>query len=254
MKFVFSPDVILCGWLGSKHQLTISSLIYPLTPRGVGAPWMNLKPIAFIFSCSPLPSGTWRTPACPFLDVVFQLLPLSALSSSSFHCALQNGFGQTWWTGNMTIPLQFASLHDRQEVFGWSDCLLDLGTDFLVGNMIFVWDAKYLAVALISMTCILLWTFAVRVHDSQAHRKMDMTRESIRRTLKLREILLSFQSVFNLVNTAAVCAILKNISGLKPSSVISEPRYLKLVTVSSFCPFTLISVLMPLASYTYLKQ
>ena len=21
-KFVFSPDVILCGWLGSKHQLT----------------------------------------------------------------------------------------------------------------------------------------------------------------------------------------------------------------------------------------
>ena len=29
----------------------------------------------------------------------------------------------------------------------------------------------------------------MRVHDSQAHRKMDMTRESIRRTLKLREIL-----------------------------------------------------------------
>ena len=82
----------------------------------------------------------------------------------------------------------------------------------------------------------------MRVHDSQAHRKMDMTRESIRRTLKLREILLSFQSVFNLVNTAAVCAILKNISGLKPSSVISEPRYLKLVTVSSFCPFTLIDL------------
>ena len=22
MRFVFSPDVILCGWLGSKHQLT----------------------------------------------------------------------------------------------------------------------------------------------------------------------------------------------------------------------------------------
>ena len=28
--------------------------------------------------------------------------------------------------------------------------------------------------------------------------------------------------------------------------VISEPRYFKLVTVSSFCPFALISVLMPL--------
>ena len=38
----------------------------------------------------------------------------------------------------MTIPLQFASLYDGQVVFVWSDCLLDLGTDFLVGNMVFV--------------------------------------------------------------------------------------------------------------------
>ena len=36
-----------------------------------------------------------------------------------------------------SISLQFASLYDRQ-VFMWSDCLLDLGTDFLVGNMVFV--------------------------------------------------------------------------------------------------------------------
>ena len=35
----------------------------------------------------------------------------------------------------MTIPVQFASLYDRQEVFVWSNCLLDLGTDYLVGNM-----------------------------------------------------------------------------------------------------------------------
>ena len=40
--------------------------------------------------------------------------------------------------GDMTIPLQFVSLNDGQEVFVWSNCLLDLGTDFLVGNMIFV--------------------------------------------------------------------------------------------------------------------
>ena len=30
----------------------------------------------------------------------------------------------------MSIPLQFASLYYRQ-VFMWSNCLLDLGTDFL---------------------------------------------------------------------------------------------------------------------------
>ena len=33
--------------------------------------------------------------ACPFPDVVFPPLPLSALSSFPFHCALQDGFGQT---------------------------------------------------------------------------------------------------------------------------------------------------------------
>ena len=87
----------------------------------------------------------------------------------------------------------------------------------------------------------------MRVHDSQAYRKMDVTRERISRILELREILLSIQTGFNLVNAAIVCAILGSISGLEPSSVITEPRYLKLVTVSSLCPFALISVLIPLA-------
>ena len=57
------------------------------------------------------PLGLAELQACPFPDVVFPPLPLSALSSSPFHCALQDGFGQTWWTGNMTIPLQPASLY-----------------------------------------------------------------------------------------------------------------------------------------------
>ena len=86
------------------------------------------------------PLGLAELQACPFPDVVFPPLPLFALSSSPFHCALKDGFGQTWWTGNMTIPLQFASFYDRQEIFMWSNCLLDLGTDLLVGNMVFVWD------------------------------------------------------------------------------------------------------------------
>ena len=38
----------------------------------------------------------------------------------------------------MTIPLQLAFLYDGQKVFVWSNCLLDLGKDFLVGNMVFV--------------------------------------------------------------------------------------------------------------------
>ena len=86
----------------------------------------------------------------------------------------------------------------------------------------------------------------MRVHDSQAYRKMDVTRERISRIFELREILLSIQTGFSLVNAAVASAILESISVLEPSSVMTEPRYLKLATVSSFYPFTLISVLMPL--------
>ena len=39
--------------------------------------------------------------------------------------------------GDMTIPLQFASLYNVQEVFLWFDRLLDIGTDLLVSNMVF---------------------------------------------------------------------------------------------------------------------
>ena len=67
--------------------------------------------------------------------------------------------------------------------------------------------------------------------------------------MELREILLSFQTGFSLANAAVVCAILGSISGLEPSLVITEPRYLKLATVSSFCPFTFLSLLMPLVLF-----
>ena len=81
------------------------------------------------------------------------------------------------------------------------------------------------------------------------YRDMDVTKERISHILELREILLSIQTGFSLVNAAVVCAILESNSGLEPLSVITEPRYLKLVTVSRFSPFTLISVLMPLVLF-----
>ena len=78
---------------------------------------------------------------------------------------------------------------------------------------------------------------------------MDATRERISRILELRDMLLSFKTGFSLVNAAVACAILESISGLEISSVITEPRYLKLVTVSSFSHLTLIFVLMPLVLF-----
>ena len=67
--------------------------------------------------------------------------------------------------------------------------------------------------------------------------------------MELREILLSIQTGFSFANAAVACAVLESISGLEPSSVIPEPRYLKFVTVSSFYPFTLISVFTPLVLF-----
>ena len=56
------------------------------------------------------------------------------------------------------------------------------------------------------MACVLLCGSAVRVHDSQAYRKMEVIRERISRILELIEMLLSFQIVFNLVNAAVMRA------------------------------------------------
>ena len=74
------------------------------------------------------------------------------------------------------------------------------------------------------MACVLLWSSSVRVYDSQANRKIDVTMERISYILELREIHLSFQIGFNLVNAVVASAILESISSLEPSSVITEPR------------------------------
>ena len=74
------------------------------------------------------------------------------------------------------------------------------------------------------MACILLCSSAVRVHDSQAHRKMDVTRKHINRILELNGMLLSFQTGFNLDNAVVVCATLKSISGLEPVLVLLSHR------------------------------
>ena len=79
----------------------LSYLIYPLTARVVGAPEMISQPLHCIL-------GLGELQACPFPDVIFPPLPLSALSSSPFHCALQDGFGLTWWTGDITRTRSFS--------------------------------------------------------------------------------------------------------------------------------------------------
>ena len=78
-----------------QDLLLLTSPHLSLNREGVvGAPQMIRKqfpPFLWVFS------ALWELgelKVCPFPDVVFQLLFLSALSSSPFHCALQYGFCQ----------------------------------------------------------------------------------------------------------------------------------------------------------------
>ena len=100
---VVSDRNLACTALIRHKTLTTSAIIiiiiiittYPLTARVVGAPQMILQPVFSIFLVLHCPLGLAELQACPFPNVVFPPLPLSALSSSPFHCALQYGFGQT---------------------------------------------------------------------------------------------------------------------------------------------------------------
>ena len=62
-------------------------------------------------------------------------------------------------------------------------------------------------------------------------------------------MLLSLQMRFSFVRAAVACAILERTSGLESSSETTAPRYLKLVTVPSLCPFISISLLLRLALF-----
>ena len=59
---------------------------------------------------------------------------------------------------------------------------------------------------------------------------MDVTRERINRTFELRERFLSFQTGFNLVNAAVVCAVLESISSI--SYLINPVLYQRAIAAS----------------------
>ena len=111
-------------------------------------------------------------------------------------------------------------------------------SDLFVGDVVSVSDAD-----VFSEACILFSVSAISVQDSQAYRNMDMTRERFSLIFELSAIFLSFQMVLSLASAAVAWAILARISGLDPSSAMIAPRYLNLLTQSSFSPLTLITVL-----------
>jgi len=112
----------------------------------------------------------------------------------------------------MRIPFHLASLYNSKQIFMGSDGFPNSVFHFLIGNMVLI---RYIE-DLISMACIFLSISAVKVHDSQAYKNMEITNECISLILELSKIFLSFQMGASLLIAAAVCAILERTSGFDP--------------------------------------
>ena len=167
-------------------------IIYPLTVRVVWAPKMILRPVFSIFSCSPLPSGTCRTPGLSipwcclptFSSVCLVFFPLSVCLARWFWPDQMNGkhdhttevCGSLRSSGGLRVVQLPAG-----SCYGLPHWLHGLCMRCVVscGSTSFLW----LVYVFGALLC--------RVHDSQAYRKMDVTRERISRILGLTEKLLS---------------------------------------------------------------
>ena len=73
--FMVSEKIPIFRFLTSPDTSSIINMTYPLTARVIGAPQMISQPVCSIFPCSPLPSGTWRTPD---LSIPWCCLPTSS--------------------------------------------------------------------------------------------------------------------------------------------------------------------------------
>ena len=131
-------------------------------------------------------------------------------------------------------------LNQGQDFVIFSIGFFDLRTSSLVTWSVDVMFSN-LRQNFISKPCVLFSSSAVKIHDSHAYRNMDMTRERISFTFDSRDILLSLHTGFRFVRAAKACAILERTFGFELLSKTIATWYLKLVTVQSFCPVTLIS-------------
>ena len=89
--------------------IIIIIIIYPLTARVGGAPKIISQPVFSIFPCSPLPSGTWRTPG---LSIPWCCLPTSSSVCLVFF-PLSLCLASIQWSGGLrVVRLPAGSWHE----------------------------------------------------------------------------------------------------------------------------------------------
>ena len=111
-------------------------IIYSLTARVVRAPQMISQPVFSVFPCSPLPSGTCRTPG---LSIPWRCLPTSSSVCLVFF-PLSLFLARWFWPDLMNGRRDHTSTVCVSLWSSWGlrvvHSLLDLGTDFLVGRKV----------------------------------------------------------------------------------------------------------------------
>ena len=110
--------------------------------RVIRAKQMTLRPVFSVFLVLHCPLGLADIHhACAFPDVVFPSLHLSVPSSPP-PLSLVLARRDKWeiWPYQFSLPLSVIA----RSLSGPINCLLDLGVDFLIGNVVFVCDGSYL--------------------------------------------------------------------------------------------------------------
>ena len=115
---------------------------------------------------------------------------------------------------------------------------LDLSANTLINNVVYCTRCS----VPISKAHVPLSNSAIKAHEPQVHRNMDMIRMRIS---SARDLLKSVQagSCFSRPTLARAASPWENISSFEPSSETVAPRYSKLATTPNLCLFTLITIL-----------
>ena len=158
--------------LATDSLLVTSSL--SLTTRVVGGTTDDFTTIFLHFSVHHCPLGFGELQVCSFPDVVFPPLLLSALSSSLFTvlCKMVLARPGERETCPYHCSVRLFTMVRRSSC-GPIACWVLARTFSLVTWSLYE-VRSILRQHLISMACILLRSTSVRVHDSQAYRKMDV--------------------------------------------------------------------------------
>ena len=134
-----SASISVCDPHAYTFIIIIIIVISPLTVRVVGAPQMILQPVFSIFPCSPLPSGTFRTPGVSIFLMSSHLFlcPPCLLPPFTVPCKMVLARPDKWETWPYHCSMLFLRSSGSLRVVE-----LPAGSwhGLPHGDMVFVWD------------------------------------------------------------------------------------------------------------------